>query len=117
MNTGEDEPAWLTDDNPPWFSVRCVVRLSVYEERITLWRTNSFEEAIAMAEVEVREYAEVLGGKYVGLAQSYRLGDAPGSGAEVFSLLRSSSLGPSQYLDAFFDTGSEFQGQPIEGDG
>jgi hypothetical protein len=33
----------------------------------------------------------------------------PVDGAEVFSLMRDSQLAPAEYLDAFFDTGSERQ--------
>ncbi|MEO6082401.1 MAG: hypothetical protein ABIQ18_04775 [Umezawaea sp.] len=34
----------------------------------------------------------------------------PGTGVEVFSLLRASPLPPDRYLDAFFATGGEHQG-------
>ena len=37
------------------------------------------------------------------------LGDSLEHGAEVFSLLRESSLQPGDYLEAFFDTGAERQ--------
>jgi len=98
-----------------WFSVRCLFQFAdqtpnVYEERITLWRADSTEEAIALAEAEAEEYADMLGHQYLGLAQSYNLADEVGQGAEVYSLLRSSDLPPEDYLDAFFDTGSEHQG-------
>jgi hypothetical protein len=46
-----------------WFAVRCVLRiadLNLYEERITLWRTDSFEDAIALAEAEVEEHARIV---------------------------------------------------------
>jgi hypothetical protein len=84
----------------------------VYEERITLWLAASAEEAIERAEVEALEYAgsiEESPGTYLGIAQSYRLVDAPADGAEVFSLMRSSTLEPGEYVDAFFDTGTERQ--------
>lgn len=84
----------------------------MYEERITLWLTASAEEAIERAEVEALEYAgsiEESPDSYLGIAQSYQLVDAPADGAEVFSLTRSSALGPGEYLDAFFDTGTERQ--------
>jgi len=84
----------------------------VYEERITLWLAASAEEAIERAEAEAREYAgtiEESPDSYLGIAQSYRLVDAPADGAEVFSLMRSSALEPDEYLDTFFDTGTERQ--------
>jgi hypothetical protein len=104
-----------------WFAVRCVFAVGwppeavgeTYEERITLWRAPSAEEAIARAEAEAVEYAAVIEdgpSTYTGLAQCYRLVDEPGDGVEVFSLMRNSTLEPAAYLDRFFDTGSERQG-------
>ncbi|MFC5647182.1 hypothetical protein [Kitasatospora cinereorecta] len=77
--------------------------------RGTLWQAPSADEAIALAEAEARTYAADNGVGYLGLAQSYRLDSPPGAGAEVFSLLRGSPLEPNAYLDAFFDTGTEYQ--------
>ena len=97
-----------------WFSVRCVFRMessSSYEERVTLWRAASFSEAIERAETEAKEYANDVNSEYVGLAQAYELAeDAIGDGVEVFSLIRDSELPPNEYLDRFFATGSEHQG-------
>lgn len=98
-----------------WFSVRCLFRLGGgtpigYEERITLWRAESFEEAIVLAETEADEYARAVDGRYLELAQAYHLDDVPGHGAEVYSMIRDSTLAPDQYLTAFFDTGAERQG-------
>jgi hypothetical protein len=98
-----------------WFSVRClfghdIAGSNTYEERVTLWRAASFEEAVAEAEAEANEYAELVGCHYLGLAQSYQLVDLPGHGAEVYSLMRDSDLPADDYLTAFFDTGSEHQG-------
>ncbi|TDW71097.1 hypothetical protein [Kribbella pratensis] len=109
-----------SDKDACWFAVRCVFASGwppdrstpLYEERITLWLAASAEEAIERAEVEAIEYAgaiEESPDTYLGIAQSYRLADTPGDGAEVFSLMRSSVLEPDEYLDAFFDTGTERQ--------
>jgi hypothetical protein len=94
-----------------WYSVRCVFfhEESHYEERITLWNVDSFDEAIKRAETEAREYAANLGAPYLGLAQAYWLPDEPRDGAEVFSLIRASDLEPAAYLNGFFDTGEELQ--------
>ena len=107
-------------ESAAWVSVRCVFRSvhqgeQVYEERVTLWRTGSFEVAVARAEAEAEAYAVDLSGpgsttEYLGFAQAYLLADEPATGAEVFSLMRSSDLEPEAYLDTFFDTGSERQG-------
>ena len=83
----------------------------MYEERVTLWRAPSAEDAIESAEEEARAYCEDLEqAEYLGLAQSYELPDPPEHGREVFSLMRESALNDTRYLDAFFDTGTERQG-------
>lgn len=103
----------------PWYAVRAVIRFndgeptSTYEERITLWRAPSADEAIELAEAEATNYAESLEhAEYTGFAQSFSLflGDSVGHGDEVFSLMRDSDLDTDDYLDAFFDTGAEHQG-------
>lgn len=105
----------------PTYTVRMVIRWArrpdqekkfLYEERITAWNTDSLESAIDEAEKEAREYAEE-GSEVLDLFQGYWLFDTVGSipqGTEVFSLLRESDLEPSDYLDSFFDTGTERQG-------
>ena len=109
-----------------WVSVRCVFRLhfgeeQVYEERVTLWQESDVDRAIELAEAEAVEYAGMLStgpgdvAEYLGLAQAYILDELPGRGAEVFSLIRTSSLAPRQYLDTFFDTGTERVGGIIDG--
>lgn len=97
-----------------WCSVRCVFRWTgwegePFEERITLWQADSLSHAIELAEAEAGEYARENGLHYVGLAQAYLLPAGPGSGVEVFSLLRDSDLPPDDYLTTFFDTGREHQ--------
>jgi hypothetical protein len=106
---------------PSWYAVRCVYRSAwtetpegvtpdeqLYEERITLWQATSLEEAIALAEAEALDYAGDMD-EYLEIAQAYQLLDGPKHGEEVFSLMRSSALDPDEYLDAFFDTGTERQ--------
>jgi hypothetical protein len=82
---------------------------SAYEERVTLWQADSAESAIQLAEQEARLYENQIEVEYLGLAQSFRLADELGPGAEVFSLTGNSTLDPRPYLDAFFDTGDEYQ--------
>ena len=123
-----------------FFSTRCIFRWTKYEkqpyeERITLWQANSMDEAIVLGEKEAVRYAEELGFQYIGYCQAYRVSDedAPDStevfsllsdseitleedgevpnGIEVFSLLRDSDLAPEDYLNRFFDTGKEYQGE------
>jgi hypothetical protein len=109
-------------DQPSWYAVRCVFRdldpqeafeigpgEASYEERITLWRADSLGHAIEQAEVEAAEYGAMVDSEYLGIAQASECADEPGHGVEVYALLRYSTLGPTEYLDHFFDTGSERQ--------
>jgi hypothetical protein len=118
-----EQPVSTPEQPVSWFAVRCVFALGwppeavgkTYEERITLWRAASAEEAMARAEAEASEYAATITdapSKVLGLVQSYALYDEPGDGAEVFSLLRESDISPKEYIDAFFDTGAERQ-EPV----
>jgi hypothetical protein len=92
-----------------WFGVRCVFAdpEGTYEERVTLWQADSFDEAVLLAESEATEYAADVGSVFLGFAQAYVMAEPPGNGVEVFSLLRDSDLDPDEYLDRFFDTGYE----------
>jgi hypothetical protein len=97
--------------------VRCIFRtagsastaIRTYEERVTVWRAANADEAIQIAEVEAREYADAIDADYLGLAQVYVMSDSVGHGAEVFSLMRDSRLDSLDYVAAFFNTGSEHQ--------
>jgi len=85
-------------------------RTHLYEERITLWRASDIDEAIALAEVEAQSYAADAAVEYLAYCQAYALfEDLEASGVEVFSLLRDSDLEPTQYLNTFFDTGTEHE--------
>lgn len=109
----------MPEADQPWFAVRTVLRFAwgrgtvgrpLYEERVTLWRANDFHEATARAIAEAEEYAKLLNGEYVGLAQAFHLGvEEVRDGDEVFSLMRESELPPDDYLDRYFDTGDERQ--------
>lgn len=103
-----------------WFAVRCVFQsgtalatgATTYEERVTLWRAGSAEKAVERAEAEALDYAGTITESpdtYLGIAQSYQLFGDPADGAEIFSLMRDSDLAPKDYLDSFFDTGTERQ--------
>jgi len=95
-----------------WFGVRCVFRHGedTYEERIVIVIAADLSHAIAKAEDEAAEYVDGMNMEYIGLAQAFMLFTAPRDGAEVFSLMRDSDLEPDDYLDAFFSTGNERQG-------
>jgi hypothetical protein len=108
----EREIRWIPDDDPEaaWFAVRNVFRRGdSYEERITLWKAPTFEEAEHRAQIEIEEYAETVEMELLHFAQVYRLAEYPQDGAEVFSLIRRSELESEEYLSTFFDTGTEHQ--------
>ncbi|MHB9858397.1 hypothetical protein [Streptomyces sp. YIM S03343] len=94
-----------------WYGVRCLFRhraLEVYEERITVWVAGSLDEAIGRAEEEAAEYCEDLDGvEYVRFAEACAMDGSPDDGAEIFSLMRESSLAPPAYVRSFHATGAE----------
>ena len=88
-----------------------LTKAHLYEERITLWSAESLGEAIDLAESEAKECAG-NDAECLGLFQGFWLFDdltLTTQGIEAFSLLRESDLEPKEYLDTFFDTGSERQ--------
>lgn len=92
-----------------WYSVRCHFRIDQrhYEERITVWQAEGFDEAINLAEAEAGSYPN---GEYLGSCDCFHLSDAgmqASQGAEIYSLVRASDLDPDTYLRTFFFTGSE----------
>lgn len=100
---------FVASENKPWGPADLKPGEADYDERVTLWQADSADAAIALAEVEAEEHAEMLECEYTGLAQSYLCAADPGQGVEVFSLIRRSDLEPDANLDRFFDTGDEFQ--------
>jgi len=102
------------DEEDRWYAVRSVFAAAgeaedSYEERITLWRAGSLDDAMARAATEAAEYADFAGATHLaGFAQAYQLPDGPPrDGTEVFSLIRESPLPPTGYLERFFETGTE----------
>ncbi len=101
----------------PWYSVRCVFKhqrrvdmekRNLYEERITIWNTDSFDKAIELAEEEAKSYAKDTDSVFVGLSQGYHLYETEIiNGSEIFSLMREHNYSPKTYLDRYFDTGQE----------
>ncbi|MFF8974308.1 hypothetical protein [Streptomyces sp. NPDC014995] len=97
-----------------WFGVRSIFRhrpLGVYEERITIWKARSTDEAIERAEAEAIEYCSYLDEvEYAHFSEAYRFSGDPEDGAEVFSLMRESNRPPGEYVKRFFATGEERTG-------
>ena len=95
-----------------WFSTRCVFHHQepgVFEERITIWLAPDVDTAIELAEGEAQAYAEVNEIQFNGFVQAYAMIDDLQSGAEVFSMGRTSDLSEDDYLTRFFHTGAERQ--------
>jgi len=95
----------------PWYSVKCLfhhpARKSdsedfLYEERVTLWKAASFEEAHQFAEQEARQYASEAKCVFVALTDSFHLFEEKLSpGAEVYSSMRGSNLRPADFRKTF----------------
>jgi hypothetical protein len=112
-----------------WYSVRSFVcfpncaATPLYEERVVIFLATSFDDALEQAEAEAKAYVADIDGEDLDLYQAFclfgddaRLEDGLGSnsghiasGDEVYSLIRTSYLPPSEYLTHFFDTGAERQ--------
>jgi hypothetical protein len=95
----------------PWYSVKCLFHHPtrkaadedfLYEERITLWRASSFEEAHRLAEEEARQYASEAKCVFVASTDSFHLCDGELSpGTEAYSAMRGSNLQPATYRSTF----------------
>ena len=74
-----------------------------------LVRAGNFDEAVSRAEVMAEEYAkDVDGCAYAGFVDVFHIYDGYlGDGAEVYSLMRTSDLSKDEYLNRFYDTGTE----------
>src|SRR4051812_4258851 len=107
-----------TTDNKSWHSVKCIFQhdgladaenMTVYEERIVLVRARDLDEAIQLGEVEAEEYAASREGvAYIGFISAYRMsGPELKEGTEVYSVMRQSSLTGNDFLDRYYDDGSE----------
>ena len=104
-------------NDEPWYGAKCVFLHTeiescpgqVYEERVILVRAESFDEAISRAEIMAEEYAnDVDGCSYTGFVNVFHIYEENvGDGTEVYSLMRKSDLDKDEYLNTFYDTGTE----------
>lgn len=102
-----------------WFAVRSVFEWRdtaddgrhIYEERITLWRADDFDQAFALAEHEAADYvAATTGQGPVAILRGplcYRLdlGQEPGHGAVVFKGIRFSEVKSEEFMAQVFNPG------------
>jgi hypothetical protein len=100
-------------DYSGWYGMRCIFRLrdsesGSYEERITLWRAQNFDEAHELAKREARRYAEECQADFLEHSEGYWIDrEIFELDAEVFSWLRESDLDPAEYISTFYSTGRE----------
>jgi len=98
----------------PWFSVRCLFShptrakesdVNLYEERITLWRCGSCDEAYKLARVEAETYAKESDSILIDTTDAFHLFDEEcGHGSEVWSNMRGSHLDAKTYTNTFCTT-------------
>jgi len=97
-----------------WFGVQTVYEHDdlargqdrLYEERVVLIRATSQDEALLKAEQEAEKYGSEST-RFLGYLMCYEMYDEPGEGYEVFSLMRTSRMAPTPYINRFYDTGRE----------
>ena len=95
----------------PWYTVKCLFHHPdlnhpgddfLYEERLTLWKAESFEEAHRMAEEEARRYASENNCVFVKSTDSFHLFEEEiVAGGEIYSTMRGSNLQPDAYFRTF----------------
>jgi hypothetical protein len=91
----------------PWYAVRCLFDHQgrrkdgedhLFEERITLWRAISYDDAFLKAEVEARRYAGENDCVFVCVSDGFHLFDeTPQEGSEIFSTMRGSNMTAEMY--------------------
>jgi outer membrane protein assembly factor BamD (BamD/ComL family) len=78
-----------------------------YEERVTLVMARDFNDALARGEAFANEYAREHDAEYLGFIDAYEISDDIGDGAEVYSITRSSALQPKEFIDRYYDDGTQ----------
>ena len=106
------------NDNLEWFGAKCIFAhhglngdkgVVHYEERVILVEADSFDDAIEEGEREARRYAlEQSDCQYIEFINVFKLTSRQlGPGTEVYSLMRRSALSPSEFLDRYYNDGTE----------
>lgn len=102
------------EDSEPWYCAKMIFswyRLATgerlcYEERFVLIRARDFDDAIAKAEQNAKEYCDEAGidcgVRYESFCRVFNLFDSEvGEGTEVFSDTHESPLEPAEYLERY----------------
>jgi len=100
-----------------WYAIKCIFEVPareelgkhLYEERVLLWKAESFEEAFEFAKKEAKEYEkEAEGISFIGRSDAYEIDhDIIGHGSELWSHQRGSNFEPHNYVRTFIDTEKE----------
>ena len=100
----------------PWFAIRAVYRhdtdpvgVSIFEERVLMFRADDAEHALSLAEAESKRYLEL--NPTFGRIGEWGVFVIPGeelNGAEVWSVLSRSDLSPDEFFRRRY-TGFEMQ--------
>ncbi|MGZ0707299.1 DUF4288 domain-containing protein [Coraliomargarita sp. W4R53] len=100
-----------TSNNQPWFAVRCLFSHpkgekdgdgTLYEERITLWKCDEWQDAYIKAEQEAKEYEKESNCIFIRATDSFHLFDEElKEGTEVWSTMRGSFLNADTYENTF----------------
>ena len=78
-----------------------------YEERVVLFWAEDFTQAIDLAETEANEYIDGLCATYLGFVNIFHsFMEEPGSGTEVYSIIRNIEMDQEEYINHFYDDGS-----------
>ena len=89
--------------------------MNLYEERITLWKSETWEKAFRLAKEEAQNYADECGAEFIQTTDSFHLFEKnPGHGSEVWSLMRDSALDEETYLKTFCCTDRDRATQFVE---
>jgi len=109
----------MTENQPatePWYAVKCIFSHPsrarekeghLYEERITLWKANSWNEAFEKAKEEAKKYEEE-DCIFIKALEAFHLFDQKvGNGTEVWSVMRSSHFDAETYMKTFCMSGHE----------
>jgi Domain of unknown function (DUF4288) len=101
--------------NKTWFGAKTVYRhpalerepgASCYEERVVLICASDEDEALELAEAEAAQYADGADTRFLGYTNVFRIDDAIGPGAEVFSIMRTMTMSEDEFVTRFYDDGT-----------
>ncbi len=89
---------------------------TLYEERMVLIESDSFDNALVEAKKEATAYADQFENViFAGYIDLYELSlKSLSAGSEFYSLIRRCSLDIDDYIDKFYDTGAECERDVID---